>query len=209
MDDDAPGNFCFISGVSQRISPRSGFGHLETRGQHAEVNTIASWDGRGKVMGLFLKSAYLPYDSKDGARYLVETLWPEGVDTYELSPFHWVHELSPSYDMKAMSIWKYWSLERFRNEYRHELLGPERHVWFERVVKEAETGTVTLLHRSYKKETQILPEDTTAYYLKEFLEMELLKRSALLQSQSLSLLFVSPENLAKQAVGRWANEGGR
>ena len=51
-------------------------------------------------MGVMLKSAYAPYDSQDGARYLVETLWPEGVDTYYLSPYKWVQKLAPSYYIK-------------------------------------------------------------------------------------------------------------
>ncbi len=145
-------------------------------------------------MRVTLKSAYLPYDSTDGARYLVETLWPEGVDTYGLSPFLWVRELAPSYDLKEMAIWTHWTPEKFRDEYKQELQEPESRTWFDRIVKEAEGGTVTLLHHSHKKESQILPQDTSVYYLKEFLEAELNK---------------CPEGGSTQDAEQWANEGGR
>jgi len=64
-----------------------------------------------------LKSAYAPYDSQDSARYLVETLWPEEVDTYYLSPYKWVQELA---------LWKNWTREKFQDEYKKELQEPHR-----------------------------------------------------------------------------------
>src|SRR5688572_25577659 len=97
-------------------------------------------NGRGKRGGAMivkLKSAYLPYDSKDGARYLVETLWPEGVETYSLSPYLWAHDLAPSYDMKETALWKQWSPEKFREEYRKELETPHRSAWFTLLLSEA------------------------------------------------------------------------
>ena len=35
---------------------------------------------------------------------VVETLWPEGVETHFLFPYTWVHELAPSYDLKEKAI---------------------------------------------------------------------------------------------------------
>jgi uncharacterized protein YeaO (DUF488 family) len=126
-------------------------------------------------MSITLKSAYLPYDSKDGARYLAETLWPSGVDTYDLSPYLWVQELAPSYDLKERAVWHKWTPEQFREEYRKELQAPQRSSWLALIVAEARKKGITLLHHSHKKESRILPEDTSVFYLKEFLEAELIK----------------------------------
>ena len=91
--------------------------------------SLLNYDGEEKVkVGLRLKSAYTPYDSRDGKRYLVETFWPEGIDTYFLSPYAWVRELAPSYDMKEKAIWEHWSEEKFREKYETELQEPERRV---------------------------------------------------------------------------------
>jgi len=153
---------------------------------------------------VILKSAYLPCDCKDGSRYLAETLWPEGVETFALSPFVWMRELAPSYALKEMAVWKRWGHEKFRNEYKQELQEPERMPWFETLVKAAESGDVTLLHNSYKKESQITPGDTTVSYLKEFLEMELERRP-----QTLPAAVTSPDASFSPEAQQWFNEGGR
>lgn len=160
-------------------------------------------------MRVKLKSAYLPYDSKDGARYLAETTWPEGVDTYRLSPYLWVHELAPSYDLKEMGIWKHWSPEKFKSEYRQQLREPQNRDWFELLLIEAREKGVTLLHQSHKSESQIAPIDTTVYFLKEFLDVELNKWPELSQPQTLSAAVPRSGIKTYPAVERWANEGGK
>ncbi len=160
-------------------------------------------------MGVMLKSAYAPYDSQDGARYLVETLWPEGVDTYYLSPYKWVQELAPSYDMKEMALWKNWTREKFQDEYKKELQEPHRRRWFDRIIIEAREGPVTLLHRSHKKENAILPEDATVYYLREFLETELSKCRELPQTETLPATVVHPDSGSNEDAEQWFNEGRR
>ena len=77
-------------------------------------------------MPVRLKSAYSPYDTEDGLRYMAETLWPEGVETVSLSPYVWIHELAPSYELKERAILKGWTANDFRSQYYHELLKPER-----------------------------------------------------------------------------------
>lgn len=143
-----------------------------------------------------LKSAYLSYQPTDGVRYLTETLWPEGVDTFQLSPYLWVRELAPSYDLKETAAWKHWDPERFRAEYKRELQEPRRRAWFELVLAEAGEMSVTLLHHSRKHEDRLRREDTSVFYLKEFFEEEL-KGSAASAGKS------------KQAAEQWANEGGK
>jgi len=160
-------------------------------------------------MRVKLKSAYLPYDFKDGARYLAETTWPEGVDTYGLSPYLWVHELAPSYDLKEMGIWKHWSPEKFKSEYRQQLREPRNRDWFELLVTEAREKGVTLLHHSHKSEAQIVPLDTTAFFLKEFLDVELKQWPELSQPQTLSATALRFGSAKNSAVERWTNEGGK
>lgn len=126
-------------------------------------------------MGLTLKSAYVPYDLNDGTRYLTETLWPEGVDTQFLSPYQWLHELAPSYYLNLLASWKKWTPAQYRKEYEKQLHKPQGRFFFDRVVQEARDGRVTLLHRSRKHANHIQPDDTTVYYLKEFLDAELSK----------------------------------
>ncbi|HTL46927.1 MAG TPA: DUF488 family protein [Verrucomicrobiae bacterium] len=123
-------------------------------------------------MPLKLKSAYETYEPADGERYLVETLWPEGMDAYTLAPYTWMHELAPSYELKEMRIWKHWTHDRFLEEYEKELREPDRRACFEKMAHKAKTGIVTLLHHSRKKEWEIGPEHTTAYDLREFLRKE-------------------------------------
>lgn len=127
------------------------------------------------TMGILLKSAYAPYNPEDGNRYLVETLWPEGIDTYFLSPYKWVQELAPSYYLKEMSNWKNWTSEQFKDAYRKQLQEPDRRSWFDRIANDARNKTITLLHRCKKKERQITPEDTTVYFLRAFFDEALKK----------------------------------
>ena len=162
-------------------------------------------------MKVKLKSAYLPAGTDDGVRYLVETLWPEGLETQSLSPYQWVHELAPSYDLKEMAIEKHWEPEKFRDEYLRELQEPQRRAWFNRIVKEAEDGVVTLLHRSRIKGSQILPENTSVYYLKEFLEAGVGAGNVREVSgpQTLAARVAGPRSGLNQEVEQWSNEGGR
>ena len=126
-------------------------------------------------MKVSLKSAYLPAEPKDGMRYLVETLWPEGAETHSLHPYLWVREIAPSYELKERAVWKHWTPLEFRAEYENELHISERAAWFSGILSEAKKRDITLLYNSSKKAHLILPEDTPAYYLKEFLEAELNK----------------------------------
>jgi len=160
-------------------------------------------------MGIILKSAFEPYDLKDGTRYLVESLWPKGVSALSLSPYTWVQQLAPSYYLKEKAIWDYWSQAQFRHNYNEELHEPNRLVWFNQVVSDAREGTVTLLHNSRKKEWEIRPEDTTAYYLIEFLHIELEKQHELCVLSARQANVKGRHASANKNLGAWFNEGGK
>lgn len=138
--------------------------------------------GQGK-MSIRIKSAYRPSELKDGTRYLVETLWPSHVKNVRLLPYSWLQELAPSYGMKEKAHWEGWSSEKYRENYWDELQEPKRRVLFDQVVEESGKQTVTLLHRSYKEIPKIRAEDSSVYYLRDFIEEALHKRYRL-QSQS-------------------------
>jgi len=161
------------------------------------------------VMKVTLKSAYLPYESRDGARYLAESLWPEGVETYRLSPYLWVQELAPSYELKEMAIWKHWSPEKFREEYRKELHMTQRSPWFDLVVTQAREKGVTLLHHSHKKDSDIRPSDTSVYYLKKFIDEELGHGGQWPQPQRSAAQTVNLSRDSSEEAEQWTNEGGK
>jgi len=161
------------------------------------------------MMRVMLKSVYLPYEPADGARYLAETLWPEGVDTQRLSPYLWLHELAPSYELKEMALWQHWETGRFRDEYKRELQEPQRRTWFDLVLDEARNKGVTLLHRSDKHDWQVRPEDTSVYYLKEFLIDEINAGGRGPELELAAKGVDKTKGVSKKAIEQWLNEGGR
>jgi|GEM_PF-200578 len=158
-----------------------------------------------------LKSAYEPSRPEDGSRYLVETFWPEGAETHDLVPCGWARELAPSYFIQQTALWLKWSYDRFQNAYEQELLEPERHVRFMELVKEARSGTVTLLHNSRQKAALIGPADTSAYYLKQLLEAALKTDSTARPSCAVVYPDFISGSCAEDSdrMEQWADEGGR
>lgn len=114
-------------------------------------------------MNICLKSAFVPPALQDGSRYLVETLWPEGLDTYTLSPYQWLREVAPSYELRQKADWERWDKERFQKEYWTELSQPERRGWMKELKAKAQEGTVTLLYSSRSS------TDSSAMMLQEYL----------------------------------------
>lgn len=121
-------------------------------------------------MPVKLKSAYMPPEPQDGKRYLVETFWPEGTDTFSLRPYRWIREIAPSYGLVNQASYNHWSPEQFREEYWKELQEPAKKAWFERLQNEAKQETVTILGATRKRSSRIGPSDTSAFFLKEFIE---------------------------------------
>ncbi len=100
-----------------------------------------------KAPVILLKRAYEAADSADGARLLVERLWPRGVKKEALHIERWAKEVAPSTELRE---WFGHDPEKwggFRWRYFAELRkNPE--AW-EPIVEEARRETVTLVYSSH------------------------------------------------------------
>jgi uncharacterized protein YeaO (DUF488 family) len=116
-----------------------------------------------------LKRVYDLPSPSDGARFLVERLWPRGIKKTALKVDAWLKDAAPSTELRK---WfghdpKKWS--EFRRRYFTELRANRDA--FEPILEAAQQGSVTLLYSSHET------EHNNAVALKEFLETKL-KRSA-------------------------------
>ena len=91
-----------------------------------------------------VKRVYDPHESVDGARFLVERLWPRGIAKDALAMNAWLKNVAPS---TALRQWFDHDLDRwveFTRLYRGELEAhPE--TW-EPILAQARRGPVTLLY---------------------------------------------------------------
>lgn len=94
-----------------------------------------------------LKRAYEKADSEDGARLLVEGLWPRGVKKEALQIERWAKEVAPSAELRQWFGHDPEKWGEFRRRYFAELRGsPEG---WEVILEEARQGTVTLVYSSH------------------------------------------------------------
>lgn len=108
-----------------------------------------------------LKRAYEEADGDDGARLLVERLWPRGVKKEALRIERWVKDVAPSTELRKWFGHDPEKWAEFRRRYFAELRkSPE--AW-EPMVEEARRGTVTLVYSSHDE------EHNNAVALREFL----------------------------------------
>jgi len=70
---------------------------------------------------IHLKRAYLPPEQEDGARILVERLWPRGLRKTEAGIDAWFKELAPSPDLRRWYAHRPERWTQFRRLYRSEL----------------------------------------------------------------------------------------
>ena len=96
--------------------------------------------------GVRLKRVYEPPAAEDGARVLVERLWPRGVTKERASIDHWLKDIAPSSGLRQ---W-YGHLEdrwpEFRRRYREELkTRAEARAALDALRALARAGTVTLI----------------------------------------------------------------
>jgi len=109
-----------------------------------------------------LKRVYDPIASTDGARFLVERLWPRGLKKTDLHADAWLKDVAPS---SALRRWfahdpKKW--REFRRRYFRELGAVAAAV--DPILNAAQTGSVTLLYSSHDA------KHNNAAALKDYLE---------------------------------------
>lgn len=114
---------------------------------------------------ILLKRAYDKPDKQDGARFLVERLWPRGIRKTSLPLDEWVKEAGPSTELRKWfghdpDKWK-----EFQHRYFAEL-DEKPEVWTP-VLRAAEKGPVTLIYSSHDT------EHNNAVALKRYLEAKL------------------------------------
>ena len=118
-----------------------------------------------------LKRAYDPIASTDGARFLVERLWPRGVKKTALHVHAWLKDVAPSTTLRR---WfghdpKKWN--EFRLRYFHEL-GVHSEV-LDPILKLALRSRVTLVYSSHDV------EHNNAVALKDYLQARIGKKRVL------------------------------
>jgi uncharacterized protein YeaO (DUF488 family) len=108
-----------------------------------------------------LKRVYEPSASADGARFLVERLWPRGVKKSSLEIKAWLKDAAPSADLRKWFHHDPARWNEFRRRYFAEL--QENPASWLPMLKAARRGDVTLIYSSHD------PEHNNAVALKEFL----------------------------------------
>jgi len=117
-----------------------------------------------------IKRAYEPASETDGARILVERLWPRGIKKEALSLDTWVKEVAPSTELRKWFQHDPAKWREFRKRYSREL--EENPEPWQQLLNRARRGRLTMVYSSYDE------EHNNAVALKEFLEQKQLKSPA-------------------------------
>jgi uncharacterized protein YeaO (DUF488 family) len=112
-----------------------------------------------------IKRAYEPASETDGARILVERLWPRGIKKEALSLDTWVKEVAPSTELRKWFQHDPAKWREFRKRYSREL--EENPEPWQQLLNRARRGRLTLVYSSHDE------EHNNAVALKEFLEQKL------------------------------------
>ena len=111
---------------------------------------------------LKLKRVYEDSERSDGARFLVERLWPRGMKKEKLKLDAWLKDVAPSDSLRRWFGHDPLKWNEFQKKYRAELIdNPD--AW-KPILEAAKRGHVTLLYSSRDR------EHNNALVLKSFLE---------------------------------------
>ena len=113
----------------------------------------------------YIKRIYEAPKSKDGARYLVDRLWPRGIKKTSLVMDAWLKEIAPSNDLRRWFGHDPGKWDEFQRRYRAEL-DANPGAW-KRLLEAVKQGNVTLLY--FARDT----EHNNAVVLKSYLEEHL------------------------------------
>lgn len=94
-----------------------------------------------------LKRAYEPATGSDGARFLVERLWPRGVKKTRLRLDGWLKDVAPSADLRKWFGHDPKKWPAFQRRYFTELRG-HRAAW-QPLLTAARRGRVTLVYAAH------------------------------------------------------------
>ncbi|HSQ79267.1 MAG TPA: DUF488 family protein [Candidatus Bathyarchaeia archaeon] len=113
-------------------------------------------------MDIRLKRAYEAPSKDDGARLLVERLWPRGLTKEKAAIDEWFRDIAPSPTLRRWYAHDPEKWEEFRRRYLEELRGNKAEV--ERLRARLEKGTATFVYAA-KDEAR-----NSAVVLKDYLE---------------------------------------
>ncbi len=114
-----------------------------------------------------LKRAYDPAEKSDGARFLIDRLWPRGVKKEDLQIEGWVKSVSPSDQLRKWFAHDPAKWKEFQRRYTVELNArPE--AW-QPLLQAAQAGDITLVYGA--RDT----EHNNAVALKAYLEKRMAK----------------------------------
>lgn len=100
-------------------------------------------------MPISIKRVYDPPSRNDGARVLVDRLWPRGISKETAKLTAWLKDLAPSDDLRKWYHARPSQWLAFRKKYLEELRAPEAGAALEQLYEFAEDNThVTLLFAS-------------------------------------------------------------
>jgi len=91
-----------------------------------------------------LKRAYEPPEKQDGARILVDRLWPRGVSKEEAQLDEWIKEIAPSAELRTWFGHDPRRWDEFRERYRAELA--EHPETLKDLRRRAREGPITLVY---------------------------------------------------------------
>jgi uncharacterized protein YeaO (DUF488 family) len=128
---------------------------MRVRGTYAGKNA-----GMGKLKAcsteesdmIRLKRAYDPPEEADGARYLVERLWPRGIKKENARLTAWLKDVSPSPELRKWygHVPDRWP--EFQKRYREELRDDEHRAALETLRAAARRGPITLVYAAKDEE---------------------------------------------------------
>jgi uncharacterized protein YeaO (DUF488 family) len=91
-----------------------------------------------------LKRAYEPPEKADGARILIDRLWPRGVSKEEAKLDEWIKEIAPSAELRTWFGHDPRRWDEFRKRYRAELA--EHSETLKDLRRRAREGPITLVY---------------------------------------------------------------
>jgi uncharacterized protein YeaO (DUF488 family) len=92
-----------------------------------------------------VRRVYDPPTPEDGARVLVDRLWPRGLSKDAASLAEWAKDASPSTELRKWYAHDPAKFDEFRSRYLHELDEPNARAALDRLRALADDGPVTLL----------------------------------------------------------------
>lgn len=111
---------------------------------------------------IFCKRVYEPMDNADGARFLVDRLWPRGVRKEQLQFDDWLKDLAPSDALRHWFSHDPDKWDEFRQRYHAELDAKQASI--DRLRSAARHGNITLLFGAHDV------EHNNAVALREYLQ---------------------------------------